>query len=69
MYTHGESTTAKVTDSLLFFQLRAVRSSMHVKRWWVCLVAASLCLATGCGGERDKGINKDADRPKAVSSK
>jgi hypothetical protein len=35
------------------------------KRWWICCLAASLCLglAAGCGGERDKGVNSGKDRP------
>ena len=33
----------------------------------ICFVLAALLAATlavGCGGDKDKGINKDKDRPK-----
>jgi hypothetical protein len=29
------------------------------------LAIAMIAATTGCSGERDKGINKDKDRPKA----
>jgi hypothetical protein len=36
------------------------------QRWWIWSIAAGLCLAlgAGCNSERDKGINRDKDRPK-----
>jgi hypothetical protein len=34
-----------------------------VKRAFALLLAALLLSGLGCGGERDKGVNKDRDRP------
>jgi hypothetical protein len=35
------------------------------RRWWICLAVACLCLAfaAGCGNEKDKGTNRNLDRP------
>jgi len=32
-------------------------------RGWVLLGLVLACLALGCGSERDRGKNKNADRP------
>ncbi len=36
-----------------------------MKRWLCILLAVVLAaVLPGCGGERDKGINKDRDKPR-----
>jgi hypothetical protein len=42
-----------------------------VKRWVTLLLAAVILagLGSGCGGDRDKDINRDKDRPKAAPEK
>ncbi len=42
------------------------------KRTWLAVFLAGLFLiigGIGCGGEREKGINKDKDRPKPAAAK
>jgi hypothetical protein len=37
-----------------------------VKKTLLLLAAVLICLATGCGGDKDKGINSGKDRPRAA---
>ena len=41
------------------------------QRGWLWLAVLGLCLAmgTGCGGEKDKGINSGLDRPVPPTNK
>jgi hypothetical protein len=36
-----------------------------MKHWLALLMAALLLTAFGCGGDKDKGIHKHDDRPRA----
>lgn len=39
------------------------------QRLLACWLSLALLAVAGCGGDRDKGINKDKDRPTAEEKK
>jgi hypothetical protein len=39
-----------------------------VKRFFTAIMLVSLLTVTGCGGDKNKGINRDKDKPKPSAS-